>query len=112
MKTILVSVCASIHLNKSRKIIPNRVAEANFYVFRYNFASRPSILILKRLAESSEHADSEAIYFFFEFLLLKASKAVKTTFRPVCVCVRDSLSYLSARVQKKIQPFEITSSKE
>jgi hypothetical protein len=84
MKTILVSVCASEGPNKSREIIHNRAAEANFY-FRYNFTCRPSIFISKRLAESSEHADSESILFFFEFLLLKASKAVKITFRPMCV---------------------------
>jgi hypothetical protein len=86
MKTILVSVCASVRPNKSRKIIQNRAAEANYYVFHYNFACRPSILILKRLAESSEHADSESIS-FFEFLLLKG-------------------------VEKKIRPFEKTSSKK
>ncbi len=69
---------------------------------------------MKRLAESSEHADSESISFvlnvFFECSLLKASKAVKTTFGPVCV--EDSRSYPSARVQKKNLAFEITSSKK
>jgi hypothetical protein len=67
MKTIQVSVCVSVRPNKSRKIIQNRAAEANFYVFRYNFACRPSILILKRLAESSEHAEYESISFFSNF---------------------------------------------
>ncbi len=67
MKTILVSVCASVRPNKSREIIQNRAAEVNFYIFRYNFAWRPSILISKTLAESSEHADSESISFFSNF---------------------------------------------
>jgi hypothetical protein len=63
MKTIIVSVCASVCPNTAREMIQNRVAEANFYIFRYNFACRPPISILKRLAESSEHADSESISF-------------------------------------------------
>ncbi len=67
MKTIFVSVCVSVRPNKARQTIQNRAVEATFRVFRYNFACRPSILILKRLAESSEHADSESIYFFSNF---------------------------------------------
>jgi hypothetical protein len=64
MKKILVSVCASIRSNKSRQTHSNRAKEVAFHVFRYNFACRPLILILKRLAESSEHADSESILSF------------------------------------------------
>jgi hypothetical protein len=70
-----MSMCASIRLNKSHEIIQNRAAEVNFHAFRYNFACRPSILILERLAESSEHADSESILFFQIF----ASKGFKSS---------------------------------
>jgi hypothetical protein len=59
-----MSVCSSVCPNKSREIIQNRMAEANFYVFRYNFAYMPLILISKRLAESSEHAGSESTLCF------------------------------------------------
>jgi hypothetical protein len=59
----MVSVCASVRPNMSREIIQNRAVETNFYIFRYIFACRPPILILKRLAESLEHADSESISF-------------------------------------------------
>jgi hypothetical protein len=75
----MVSVCASVRPNTSRKIIQNRAAEANYYVFHYNFACRPSILILKRLAEPSEHADSESII-FFEFLLQKGVEKKNSAF--------------------------------
>jgi hypothetical protein len=61
MKTIIVSVCTSVRPNTAREMIQNRAAEENFYVFGYNFACRPPIWILKRLAESSEHADSKSI---------------------------------------------------
>jgi hypothetical protein len=61
MKTIPVSVCASVRPNKSHQTHSNRAKEVAFHVFRSNFACRPSILILKILAESSEHADSESI---------------------------------------------------
>jgi hypothetical protein len=61
MKTILVSVCVSVCLNKSRQTHSKRAKEVAFHVFCYNFACRPSILVLKRLAESSEHAASESI---------------------------------------------------
>jgi hypothetical protein len=81
---ILVSVCASVHPNKSRQTHSNRVKEVAFHIFRYNYAYRPSILILKRLAESSEHADSESISFFFKFSLLKNSKAVKKMIKILC----------------------------
>jgi hypothetical protein len=59
----MVSVCASVRPNTAREMIQNRAAETNFYIFRYNFACRPPIWILKKLAESSEHADSESILF-------------------------------------------------
>jgi hypothetical protein len=75
MKTILVSVCESVRPNKPRKIIQNRAEEENFYVFRCNFACRPSILTSKRLAESSEHADSNLFIFFRIF----ASKGFKSS---------------------------------
>jgi hypothetical protein len=84
MKTIQVSVFVSVRTNKSSEIIHNRAAEANFYVFRYNFACRPSILISKRLADPQSMLVPN-LFRFLEFSLLKASKAVKTTFRPVCV---------------------------
>jgi hypothetical protein len=89
MKTIPLSVCASVRPNMSHQTHSNRAKEVAFHVFRYNFACGPSILILKRLAESSEHADSKSILFFFKFSLLKDSKAVKTTLGPVCVCERQ-----------------------
>jgi hypothetical protein len=96
-----VSVCASVHPNKSRQTHSKRVKEVAFYVFRYKFASRPSILILSRLAESSEHADSKTISFFFEFSLLKDSQAVKTTFGPVCVCERQPFLPVRKSPEKK-----------
>jgi hypothetical protein len=37
----MVSVCASVRPNTSHEMIQNRAAEANFYVFRYNYACRP-----------------------------------------------------------------------
>jgi hypothetical protein len=110
MKTILVSVCASVRTNKSRKTHANRATEVAFHLFCYNLAYRPSILISLRLAESSEHTDSESISFFF--LLLKDSKAVKTTLGPVCACERQRFLSLCQSPEKKIQPFEITSSKK
>ncbi len=48
----------------------------------------------------------------FECSLLKASKAVKTTFRPVCVCERQPFLPVRQSPEKKIQPFEITSTKK
>ncbi len=52
------------------------------------------------------------IYFVcFECSLLKASKAVKTTFRPVCVWETAVLTRLPES-RKIIRPFEITSSKK
>ncbi len=105
----MVSVCASVRPNMSREIIKNRAAEANFYVFCYNFGCRPPIWILKRLAESSEHADSESI---FKFSLLKDSKAVKTTFGPVCLCESQPFLPVRQSPEKKLRPFEITSSKK
>ncbi len=75
MKTIFVSVCVSVRPNKARQTIQNRAVEATFHVFRYNFACRSSILILKRLAEFSEHAGSESISFFQIF----ASKGFKSS---------------------------------
>jgi hypothetical protein len=53
----------SARTRPAKYVIQNKVAEAKFYVFRYNFACRPLIWILKRVAESSEHADSESILF-------------------------------------------------
>jgi hypothetical protein len=79
---ILVSVCASIRPNKSHKIIQNRVAEANFYVFRYNFACRPSINFEKDW-QNPQNMLILNLFSFSQISLLKASKAVKTTFRPV-----------------------------
>ncbi len=73
-----------------------------FYVFRYNFACRPPIWILKRLPESSEHDDSKSMYYLlFEFLLLKASKVVKTTFRFVCVCESQPFLLVRQSPEKK-----------
>jgi hypothetical protein len=84
MKTILVSVCVSIRPNNDCQTFQNRAVEETFHVFRYNFACRPSILILKRLAESSEHSDSESISFFLKLCL----KVDITTVGPVPVCMR------------------------
>ncbi len=107
MKTILVSVCASARRNKSCKIIQNRAVEANFYVFCYNFACRPSILILKRLAESSNHADSESIFFSSNFCFEKLQKLLNLLLGLcVCVCVRET-AVLTRPLEsrKKIWPF-------
>jgi hypothetical protein len=76
-------------------------SEVAFHVFRYNFACRPLIWILKKLAESSEHADSESISVFFKFSLLKASKSVKTTFGPVGVCERQPFLPVRQSPEKK-----------
>ncbi len=100
MKTIFVSVCVSVHPNKARQTIQNRAVEATFHVFRYNFACRPSILISKKLAEFSENADSESISFFWIFAS-KASKAVKTTFGPVCMCERQPFLPVLQSLEKK-----------
>jgi hypothetical protein len=75
METILVSVCASVGPNKSREIIQNGVVEANFHVFRYNFACRPSILILKILAEPQ----GMPILNLFCFFRIFASKGFKSS---------------------------------
>jgi hypothetical protein len=103
MKTILVSVCASITLTSPVKY-SKQSGRGEFLCFSQIFACRPSSLISKRLAESSEHADSESISFFSNFRFLRIQKQLKLLLG-LCVCVRDSRSYLSARVQKKISAF-------
>jgi hypothetical protein len=52
-----------------------------------NFTCRPLILILQRLAESSEHCECKAVYFFpFFFFAPKGfKKVVKTTIGSACV---------------------------
>jgi hypothetical protein len=86
---VFVSVCASDRPNNSRHTIQNRPTEETFYVFRYIFTCRHSILIPLRLTEFSEHSGSESILFFFlKISSLKASKVVKTTCGPVSVCTR------------------------
>ncbi len=46
MNTILVSLCVSIWPNIARKTIQNRAADANFHIFRNNFACSRLVLIL------------------------------------------------------------------
>jgi hypothetical protein len=110
MKMILVSVCASVCPNKSRLIIQNRASEVNFHFFHNNFTCRRPIS--QRLAESSKHADSEAISFFFTFRFLRIHKQLNYFRASVCVCVRVCV-VLSRPTEsrKKIRPFEIITSK-
>ncbi len=109
MRTIMVSVCASVRPNTPREMIQNRAARRIFTFFaitspvglRFEFWKdwlNPQSMLIP-------------IYFIcFECSLLKASKAVKTTFRPVCV--RGAVLIRPPESRKKIRPFEITSSKK
>ncbi len=65
MKTILVSVCASVCPNFARKTIQHRAEEAISTFF--SITSPVLVGVRLGLAESSEQADSEYILVFFKF---------------------------------------------
>ncbi len=72
---VFVCECACAHLPATpAKRIPKRAIRMTFHSFRYIFGSRPFILILLRLEESSGHSDPKSISFLVKIFFLGPKK--------------------------------------